>query len=67
MVAEATGSIFKRTDGKYFIYLPKNLVEDSAFPLKVESSMPVRIILDLKRQRLLILPVKGKQRQRRKK
>ena len=43
MVSEAVGRIFKRKDKKYMIYLPKNLVEDSAFPIKVESSIPVRI------------------------
>jgi hypothetical protein len=35
MVNQARGSIFKRTDGKYFIYLPTKLVEDTAFPLKI--------------------------------
>jgi len=35
MVNQARGSIFRRTDGKYFIYLPKALVEDTAFPFKI--------------------------------
>jgi hypothetical protein len=35
MVSQARGSIFRRTDGKYFIYLPTRLVEDTAFPLKI--------------------------------
>jgi len=35
MVNQARGSIFKRTDGKYFIYVPTRLVEDTAFPLKI--------------------------------
>jgi len=37
MVSQARGSIFRRTDGKYFIYLPTRLVEDTAFPLKVKD------------------------------
>lgn len=32
MVNQARGSIFRRKDGKYFIYLPVYLVEDTAFP-----------------------------------
>jgi hypothetical protein len=35
MVSQARGSIFRRTDGKYFIYVPIRLVEDTAFPLKI--------------------------------
>jgi len=35
MVNQARGSIFRRTDGKYFIYVPTRLVEDTAFPLKI--------------------------------
>ena len=35
MVNQAKGSIFRRTDGKYFIYVPTRLVEDTAFPLKI--------------------------------
>jgi hypothetical protein len=35
MGSQARGSIFRRTDGKYFIYVPMRLVEDTAFPLKI--------------------------------
>ena len=35
LVSQAKGSIFRRTDGKYFIYVPPRLVEDTAFPLKI--------------------------------
>jgi hypothetical protein len=37
MVSQARGSIFKRTDNKYFIYLPTKLVEDTTFPLKIRD------------------------------
>ena len=35
LVSQAKGSIFKRTDGKYFIYVPTRLAEDTSFPLKI--------------------------------
>ena len=37
MVNKARGSIFRRTDGKYFIYLPKAFVEDTAFPFTIRK------------------------------
>jgi len=37
MVNQARGSISRRIDGKYFIYLPKALVEDTAFPFKIRK------------------------------
>jgi hypothetical protein len=44
MVNQIKGSIFRRTDGKYFIYLPTRLVEDTGFPLKIgESATKIKI------------------------
>jgi len=44
MVNQAKGSIFRRTDGKYFIYVPTRLVEDTAFPLTIgESATKIKI------------------------
>ena len=43
MVGEGVGSIFRRTDGRYFIYLPTALVEDTAFPFPTEKSVKVKI------------------------
>ncbi len=34
MVSEGKGRLFKRKDGKYLIYLPLDLAEDSMFPFK---------------------------------
>ncbi|MBS7632108.1 hypothetical protein KEJ15_00580 [Candidatus Bathyarchaeota archaeon] len=34
MVNEGRGSLFRRKDGKYLIYLPLDLAEDSMFPFK---------------------------------
>jgi len=43
MAKEAKGRLFTRKDRKYMAYLPKNLVEDSAFPFKIESSIKVKM------------------------
>lgn len=34
MVSEGRGRLFRRKDGKYLIYLPKSLAEDSMFPFQ---------------------------------
>jgi hypothetical protein len=34
MVNEARGRLFRRKDGKYLIYVPLDLAEDSMFPFK---------------------------------
>jgi len=57
MVAEGKGRIWRRKDGKYFMYLPKHLAEDSAFPFKTETSIPVQVIIDRKGRKLLIKPI----------
>jgi hypothetical protein len=44
----------RRKDGKYFLYLPKSLVEDSAFPFEIESSVPVMVVIDSVGKKLLI-------------
>jgi len=60
MVAEAVGSIFKRKDGKYFLYLPKHLAEDTGFPFNTESSNRVRIVLDPTARKVTISELKRK-------
>ena len=67
MVAQATGRIARRTDVKYFLYLPKHLVEDSAFPFDLESSVPVKVVIDRDGEKLLIMPLKADRTQRRNK
>jgi hypothetical protein len=34
MVSQARGRLFRRKDGKYLIYVPLYLAEDSMFPFK---------------------------------
>jgi len=43
MVSEGRGRLFRRKDGKYLIYLPKDLAEDSMFPFKGSDSIFVRV------------------------
>jgi len=43
LVDRGIGSIARRKDGKYFLYLPKELVEDTGFPFHVRSSVRVKV------------------------
>jgi len=43
MVNEGIGSIARRKDGKYFLYLPKDVVEDTGFPFPSSSSVRVKV------------------------
>jgi len=43
MVNEGRGSLFKRKDNKYLIYVPLALAEDSMFPFKTNSSIKLKI------------------------
>ncbi len=60
MVNQARGSIFKRTDGKYFIYLPTKLVENTSFPLTIgETATKIRIRLKFGDKKLIIEKEEG--------
>ncbi len=54
MVNEGRGRLFRRKDGKYLIYLPKDLAEDSMFPFKGADSIFVKISFKLKDNKLLV-------------
>ncbi|NVM56270.1 MAG: hypothetical protein HWN66_21415 [Candidatus Helarchaeota archaeon] len=43
MVNEVKGRLFQRKDGKYLLYIPKKLAEDSMFPIPVNPSVNVKI------------------------
>ena len=43
MVNDGRGRLFRRKDGKYLIYLPKDLAEDTMFPFKGSDSIFVRV------------------------
>ncbi|MCL2431831.1 MAG: hypothetical protein LBH74_00600 [Nitrososphaerota archaeon] len=54
MGTEGKGTIFRRKDDRYLLYLPVRLVDDSMFPLKCESSMPVKIRFNPKDGKLIV-------------
>ena len=54
VVSEGRGRLFRRKDGKYLIYVPLDLAEDSMFPIKTESSIKVKIAFKLGDNKLTI-------------
>jgi len=54
MVSEGRGRLFRRKDGKYLIYLPKDLAEDSQFPFKTNSSVRVKVAFQIGIKKLTI-------------
>jgi hypothetical protein len=54
MVSEGRGRLFKRKDGKYLIYLPKDLAEDTMFPYKGEDSVFVKVSFTTGGDKLLV-------------
>jgi hypothetical protein len=54
MVSDGRGRLFRRKDGKFLIYVPKDLAEDSMFPFKGASSIMVKISFKLGGDKILI-------------
>jgi hypothetical protein len=54
LVNEGRGRLFKRKDGKYLVYLPKDLAEDSMFPFKESDSIFVKVSFKLGENRLAV-------------
>jgi len=54
MVSDGRGRLFRRKDGKYLIYIPKDLAEDSMFPFKGADSIFVKVTFKLGETKLLI-------------
>jgi hypothetical protein len=54
MVSEGKGRLFKRKDDKYLIYIPKDLAEDSMFPFRGASSVPVKVKFNIGEDKLTI-------------
>ena len=48
------GRLFRRKDGKYLIYLPKDLAEDTMFPFKGEKSVYVKVSFKIGEDKLLV-------------
>jgi hypothetical protein len=54
LVSEGRGRLFRRKDGKYLIYVPKDLAEDSMFPFKGADSIFVKVSFKLGGKNMLI-------------
>jgi len=54
MVNEGRGRLFRRKDGKYLIYVPKDLAEDSLFPFKGAESIFVEVSFKVGDNKLLV-------------
>lgn len=54
MVSEGRGRLFRRKDGKYLIYLPKDLAEDSMFPFRGSSSVSVKVKFSVGEEKLIV-------------
>ncbi len=61
MVSEGRGRLFRRKDGKYLLYVPVDLAEDSMFPFKDYArtkrgadSIPVKVSFKSGDSKLLI-------------
>jgi hypothetical protein len=54
MVNEGRGRLFRRKDGKYLVYLPKDLAEDSMFPFKDGDSIFVKVSFKLGEKKLAV-------------
>jgi hypothetical protein len=54
MVSEGKGRLFRRKDGKYLIYLPKDLAEDTMFPYKGADSVFVKVSFKTGENKLII-------------
>jgi hypothetical protein len=59
MVSEGRGRLFRRKDGKFLIYIPKDLAEDSMFPFKGASSVIVKVSFKLGDSSILIEKYEG--------
>ena len=54
MVSEGKGRLFRRKDGKYLIYVPKDLAEDTMFPYKGADSVFVKVSFKTGENKLII-------------
>jgi hypothetical protein len=57
VVSVGKARIFRRKDGKYLIYLPKDFAEDSMFPFRTETSVRVKVSFKSGEKRLVIEPL----------
>ena len=68
MPTEGKCRLFKRGDGKYLIYVPMSIAEDSMFPFKPVrhpdqkgASIELKMRFEINKKRLLIEPLEEKE------
>lgn len=54
MVSEGKARLFRRKDGKYLIYVPLDLAEDSMFPFKTQTSIELKIYFKIRDNKLVL-------------
>lgn len=54
MVSEGRGRLFRRKDGKYLIYVPLDLAEDSMFPFKTDASIKLKLSFKLGEDKITV-------------
>lgn len=54
MVSEGKARLFRRKDGKYLIYVPLDLAEDSMFPFKTQSSKALKMSFKVGDSKLIL-------------
>ncbi len=57
MVNVGKARVFRRKDGKYLIYIPKDFAEDSMFPFRTETSVKVKVSFKSGEEKLVIEPL----------
>jgi hypothetical protein len=60
VVSVGRARIFRRKDGKYLIYIPKDFAEDSMFPFRTETSVKVKVSFKSGEKKLVIEPLEEK-------
>lgn len=61
MVSVARGRLYRRKDGKYFLYIPSKLAEDSMFPFRGAKSIHVKISFVPGENELIVEPWEPKE------
>lgn len=57
MPLKAVGRLFKRKDGKWMLYIPKDLGDDSQFPFPLETQdVNIEVVLD--KTSIIVTPIK---------
>jgi hypothetical protein len=51
---EGRGTIFRRKDSKYLLYLPVSVADDTMFPFKCDNSIRVRVCFKLGDDKLIV-------------